>query len=81
MTEAIARHETDLVHNYLSRYKIPEVLRVIRGEMSLLSLLLWVWNDVQERCRRYQEDPDLEYELPNTIQALLWVCCSPVLQQ
>ena len=26
---------------------------------------------------RYQEDPDLEYELPNTIQALLWACCSP----
>ena len=26
---------------------------------------------------RYQEDPDLEYELPNTMQALLWACCSP----
>ena len=26
---------------------------------------------------RYQEDPDLEYELPNTIQAFLWACCSP----
>ena len=26
---------------------------------------------------RYQEDPDLDYELPNTIQALLWACCSP----
>ena len=26
---------------------------------------------------RYQEDPDLEYELPDTIQALLWACCSP----
>ena len=26
---------------------------------------------------RYQEDPDQEYELPNTIQALLWACCSP----
>ena len=26
---------------------------------------------------RYQEDPDQEYELSNTIQALLWVCCSP----
>ena len=23
----------------------------------------------------YQEDPDLEYDLPNT--ALLWACCSP----
>ena len=26
---------------------------------------------------RYQEDPDMDYELPNTIQALLWACCSP----
>ena len=26
---------------------------------------------------RYQEDPEQEYELPNTIQALLWACCSP----
>ena len=26
---------------------------------------------------RYQEDPDQDYELPNTIQALLWACCSP----
>ena len=25
----------------------------------------------------YQEDPDLEYDLPNTVQALLWACCSP----
>ena len=26
---------------------------------------------------RYQEDPDQDFELPNTIQALLWACCSP----
>ena len=26
---------------------------------------------------RSQEDPDQEYDLPNTIQALLWACCSP----
>ena len=26
---------------------------------------------------RYQEDPDQEEELPNTIQALLWARCSP----
>ena len=26
---------------------------------------------------RYQEDPDQDHELPNTIQALLWACCSP----
>ena len=26
---------------------------------------------------RYQDDPELDYELPNTVQALLWACCSP----
>ena len=26
---------------------------------------------------RYLDDPDCDYELPNTIQALLWACCSP----
>ena len=25
----------------------------------------------------YREDPDAEYELPDTVQALLWACCSP----
>ena len=25
----------------------------------------------------YQEDPDLEYELPDTVQALPWACCFP----
>ena len=32
MTEAIARHQADLVYNYLSRYKVPELVRVIRGD-------------------------------------------------
>ena len=26
---------------------------------------------------RHQEDPHQEQELPNTIEALLWACCSP----
>ena len=26
---------------------------------------------------RYQEDPDQDFDLPNTIHALLWACCSP----
>ena len=68
MTEAIARHQADLVYNYLSRYKVPEVVRVIRGEtMSPLSLLLWapylVVEDVQ-RC-------------PRALESLLAACCSP----
>ena len=32
MTEAISRHQADLVYNYLSRYKVPELVRVLRGE-------------------------------------------------
>ena len=31
MTEAIARHQADLVYNYLSKYKVPELVRVIRS--------------------------------------------------
>ena len=29
---------------------------------------------IQANC---QEDPDIDYDLPNTVQALLWACCSP----
>ena len=29
---------------------------------------------IQANC---QEDPDLDYDLPDTVQALLWACCSP----
>ena len=51
MTEAIARHQADLVYNYLSRYKVPELVRVIRGEtMSPLSLLLWAFLPGCGRC-------------------------------
>ena len=40
MTEAISRHQPELIWNYLSKYKVPKLLRVIRGEkMSPLSLL------------------------------------------
>ena len=68
MTEAIARHQADLVYNYLSKYKVPELVRVIRGEtMSPLSLLLWapylVVEDVQ-RC-------------PRALESLLAARCSP----
>ena len=53
MTEAISRHQPELIWNYLSKYKVPELLRVIRGEtMSPLSLLLWVPYLVVEDARR-----------------------------
>ena len=29
---------------------------------------------IQANCR---EDPDIENDLPDTVQALLWACCSP----
>ena len=29
---------------------------------------------IQANC---QEDPDIDYDLPDTVQALLWACCSP----
>ena len=30
MTEAISRHQADLVYNFLSKYKVPELVRVIK---------------------------------------------------
>ena len=53
MTEAIARHQSDLVYSYLSKYKVPEVVRVIRGEtISPVSLLLWAPYLVMEDVTR-----------------------------
>ena len=68
MTEAISRHQADLVYNFLSRYKVPEVVRVLRGEtISPLSLLLMVpWRHVEDvrRC-------------PRALESLLAARCSP----
>ena len=68
MTEAISRHQADLVYNYLSRYKVPELVRVLRGEtINPLSLLLMVpWRHVEDvrRC-------------PRPLESLLAACCSP----
>ena len=67
MTEAIARHQAELVYNYLSRYKVPELVRVIRGEtMSPLSLLLWARYLVVEDARR----------CPGALESLLAARCS-----
>ena len=65
MTEAIARHQADLV--YLSKYKVPEVVSVIRGEtMSPLSVLLWAPYLVVEDVWRYSRA--LESLLPQRLQ-------------
>ena len=49
------------------RILLPEML----GSANMVSPLVLA---IQSR---YQEDPDQEAELPNTIQALLWARCSP----
>ena len=68
MTEAIARHQADLVYSYLSKYKVPEVVRVIRGEtMSPISLLLWAPYLVVEDVWR----------CPRALESLLAARCSP----
>ena len=68
MTEAISRHQANLVYSYLSRYKAPELVRVLRGEtMNPLSLLLMVpWRHVEDvrRC-------------PRALESLLAARCSP----
>ena len=65
MTEAIARHQADLV--YLSKYKVPEVVSVIRGEtMSPLSVLLWAPYLVVEDVWGYSRA--LESLLPQRLQ-------------
>ena len=68
MTEAISRHQADLVYNFLSRYKVPELVRVMRGEtINPLSLLLMVpWRHVEDvrRC-------------PRALESLLAARCSP----
>ena len=68
VTEAIARHQSDLVYNYLSRYKVPDILRIIRGEtISPVSLLLWVPYLVAEDVTRF----------PKALDSLLSARCSP----
>ena len=71
MTEAIARHQSDLVYNFLSKYKVPELVKVIRGEtISPVSLLLWAPYLVVEDVTR----------VPRALESLLAARCSPNLQ-
>ena len=68
MTEAIARHQSDLVYNYLCKYKVPNMLRIVRGEtISPVSLLLWVPYLVAEDPTRF----------PKALDSLLSAQCSP----
>ena len=71
MTEAIARHQSDLIYTFLSKYKVPDLVRVIRGEtISPVSLLLWAPFLVMEDVRR----------IPRALESLLAARCSPNLQ-
>ena len=71
MTEAIARHQSDLIYTYLSKYKVPDVVKVIRGEtISPVSLLLWAPYLVVEDVTR----------IPRALESLLAARCSPNLQ-
>ena len=71
MTEAIARHQSDLIYTYLSKYRVPDVVKVIRGEtISPVSLLLWAPYLVVEDVTR----------IPRALESLLAARCSPNLQ-
>ena len=71
MTEAIARHQSDLIYTFLSKYKVPDVVKVIRGEtISPVSLLLWAPYLVVEDVTR----------IPRALESLLAARCSPNLQ-
>ena len=71
MTEAIARHQSDLIYTYLSKYRVPDVVKVISGETtSPVSLLLWAPYLVVEDVTR----------IPRALESLLAARCSPNLQ-
>ena len=71
MTEAIARHQSDLIYTFLSKYRVPDVVKVIRGEtISPVSLLLWAPYLVVEDVTR----------IPRAVESLLAARCSPNLQ-
>ena len=71
MTEAIARHQSDLIYTFLSKYRVPDVVKVIRGEtISPVSLLLWAPYLVVEDVTR----------IPRALESLLAARCSPNLQ-
>ena len=71
MTEAIARHQSDLIYNFLCKYKVPDLVKVIRGEtISPVSLLLWAPYLVVEDVTR----------IPRALESLLAARCSPNLR-
>ena len=68
MREAISRHQSEFIWNYLSRYQVPEFFRVRRGEeISHLLLLLQAPYLVEEDTRR----------CPRALESLLTARCSP----
>ena len=71
MAEAIARHQSDLIYNFLCKYKVPDLVKVVRGEtISPVSLLLYALYPVVEDVWR----------VPRALDSLLAARCSPNLR-
>ena len=68
IAEAISRHQSDLIYELLCKYKVPDLVKVMRGEtISPVSLLLWTLYPVIEDVRR----------VPKALESLLAARCSP----
>ena len=68
IAEAISRHQSDLIYELLCKYKVPELVKVMRGEtISPVSLLLWTLYPVIEDVWR----------VPKALESLLAARCSP----
>ena len=68
IAEAISRHQSDLIYELLCKYKVPELVKVMRGEtISPVSLLLWTL---------YPTIEDV-WLVPRALDSLLAARCSP----
>ena len=68
IAEAISRHHADLIYELLCKYKVPELLKVMRGEtISPVTLLLWTLYPVAEDG----------WVVPKALESLLSARCSP----
>ena len=68
IAEAISRHHSDLIYELLCKYKVPELVKVMRGEtISPVALLLWTL---------YPTFADVRL-VPRALESLLAARCSP----
>ena len=72
IAEAISRHQSDLIYELLCKYKVPELVKVMRGEtISPVSLLLWTLYPTIH-CWRLAVHPTYVGNLPERHCQLLW---------